>query len=141
MNRVLRLRSVFIPLLFLCITLQTATGQQTVAKETLGIDYFHQGNYEKALPVFAKLAQSYPDNAMYNYYYGVCLIKNNLFETAAKEALLNSVVDKTPSNSNFYLGIYFHALEQWQEAKDFYDRYAKVGSKQEKKISQVRLLC
>jgi len=133
MNRVLRLRTIFFPLLLLCITFENAAAQQTVAKESLGIDYFQQGNYEKALPVFAKLAQSYPDNAMYNYYYGVCLIKNNLFETAAKEALLNSVVDKTPSNSNFYLGIYFHALEQWQEAKDFYDRYAKLGSKQEKK--------
>lgn len=111
-------------------------GQQNVGKETLGIDYFQQGNFEKALPIFAKLAQSYPDNAMYNYYYGVSLIKNNIFETAAKEALLNSVVDKTPVNSNFYLAIYFHALGQWEEAKDFYDRYAKVGSKQEKKSLQ-----
>lgn len=111
-------------------------GQQTIGKETLGIDYFQQGNFEKALPIFAKLAQSYPDNAMYNYYYGVSLIKNNIFETAAKEALLNSVVDKTPVNSNFYLAIYFHALGQWEEAKGFYDRYAKVGSKQEKKSLQ-----
>ncbi len=108
-------------------------GQQTVGKETLAIDYFQQGNFEKALPIFAKLAQSYPDNAMYNYYYGVSLIKNNIFETAAKEALLNSVVDKTPANANFYLGNYFHALAQWQEAMDFYDRYEKVGTRQEKK--------
>ena len=110
-----------------------AIGQQTSGKEAFGIDYFQNGNYEKALPIFAKLAQSYPDNPMYNYYYGVSLIKNNIFETAAKEALLNSVVDKTPANANFYLANYFHALEEWQEAKDFYDRYAKVGSKQEKK--------
>jgi tetratricopeptide (TPR) repeat protein len=108
-------------------------GQQTVGKETLAIDYFQQGNFEKALPIFAKLAQSYPDNAMYNYYYGVSLIKNNIFETAAKEALLNSVVDKTPVDANFYLGNYFHALSQWQEAMDFYDRYEKAGTRQEKK--------
>ncbi len=112
---------------------QLTFGQQTIGKETLGIEYFQQGNFEKALPIFAKLAQSYPDNAMYNYYYGVSLIKNNIFETAAKEALLNSVVDKTPANSNFYLGNYFHALGEWQEAKDFYDRYSKAGTKQEKK--------
>ena len=112
---------------------QATSGQQTSGKEAFGIDYFQNGNYEKALPIFAKLAQSYPDNAMYNYYYGVTLIKNNIFETAAKEALLNAVVDKTPSNSNFYLANYFHALEQWQEAKDYYERYSKVGSKQEKK--------
>ena len=118
--------------LLIC-SFQLSFGQQTLGKETLGIDYFQQGNFEKALPVFAKLAQSYPDNAMYNYYYGVCLIKNNIFETAAKEALLNSVVDKTPVNANFYLANYFHALENWQEAKDFYDRYEKVGSKQEKR--------
>lgn len=118
------------------LLIHLAFGQQSVGKETLGIDYFQQGNFEKALPIFAKLAQSYPDNAMYNYYYGVSLIKNNLFETAAKEALLNAVVDKTPVNSNFYLAIYFHALGQWEEAKDFYDRYAKVGSKQEKKSLQ-----
>ena len=120
-------------IILLFLSIQLSFGQQTVGKETLAIDYFQQGNFEKALPIFAKLAQSYPDNAMYNYYYGVSLIKNNIFETAAKEALLNSVVDKTPVNANFYLANYFHALEQWQEAKDFYDRYEKVGTKQEKK--------
>jgi tetratricopeptide (TPR) repeat protein len=119
--------------ILLFLSFQLSFGQQTVGKEALAIDYFQKGNFEKALPIFAKLAQSYPDNAMYNYYYGVSLIKNNIFETAAKEALLNSVVDKTPVNSNFYLANYFHALEQWQEAKDFYDRYDKAGSKQEKK--------
>lgn len=118
--------------LFLLLSFHLSVGQQKIARETLAVDYFQKGDFEKALPLFAKLSQSYPDNAMYNYYYGVCLIKNNVFETAAKEALLNSVVDKTPSNSNFYLGIYFHALEQWQEAMDFYDRYKKVGTKQEK---------
>lgn len=119
-------------LLLLC-SFQIAIGQQKLGKETLGTDYFNQGDYEKALPVFAKLAQSYPDNAMYNYYYGVCLIKNNIFEMAAKEALLNSVVDKTPVNANFYLANYFHALENWQEALGFYDRYDKAGTKQEKR--------
>lgn len=126
------LHTIAVILLFFC-SFYLTFGQQTIGKETLGIDYFNQGDYEKALPVFAKLSQSYPDNAMYNYYYGVCLIKNNVFETAAKEALLNSVVDKTPANANFYLANYFHALENWQEAKDFYDRYGKVGSKQEKR--------
>ena len=133
MDKALLSRRIVVPILFIIFSIHISLGQQTVGKETLAIDYFQQGDFEKALPIFAKLAQSYPDNAMYNYYYGVSLIKNNLFETAAKEALLNSVVDKTPVNANFYLGNYFHALEQWGEAKDFYDRYDKVGSKQEKK--------
>ena len=133
MNRALLSKRILAQVIFLVFSFHLSLGQQTVGKETLAIDYFQQGNYEKALPIFAKLAQSYPDNPMYNYYYGVSLIKNDLFETAAKEALLNSVVDKTPANANFYLGNYFHALGQWQEAKDFYDRYAKTGSKQEKK--------
>jgi len=136
MNKVLIVKRFFALTVQVLLLIHLASGQQTVGKETLGIDYFQQGNYEKALPIFAKLAQSYPDNAMYNYYYGVSLIKNSVFETAAKEALLNAVVDKTPVNSNFYLAIYFHALEQWEEAKDFYDRYAKVGSKQEKRSLQ-----
>lgn len=133
MNRSLLSKSILLLIAQLFFSIQLSCGQQSVGKETLGIDYFQKGDFEKALPVFAKLAQSYPDNAMYNYYYGVCLIKNNIFETAAKEALLNSVVDNTPANANFYLGNYFHALEQWQEAKDFYDRYQKLGTKQEKK--------
>ncbi len=127
---------IFGSLVLLFFSFQLSFSQQSIGKETLGVEYFQQGNYEKALPVFAKLAQSYPDNPMYNYYYGVSLIKNNIFETAAKEALLNSVVDKTPANSNFYLANYFHALGDWQEAKDFYDRYAKAGSKQEKRSLQ-----
>src|SRR5665811_701485 len=68
---------------------------------------------------------------MYNYYYGVSLLKNNCYETATKESLLNAVVDKTPSNANFYLANYFHALENWSEAIDFYKRYN--GSMQERR--------
>ena len=105
--------------------------QVNIGNEPLAIEYFKQGNYEKALPIFTQLINKSPGNAMYNYYYGVTLLKNNQYDTATKEALLNAVVDKTPSNSNFYLGNYFHALEKWSEAMDFYKRYK--GSNQERR--------
>ena len=105
--------------------------QDISGNEPVAIAYFKAGNYAKALPIFTVLINKLPDNAMYNYYYGVCLIKNNRFDTAAKEALLNAVVDKTPQNCNFYLGNYFQAREDWGEAIDFYKRYK--GSKQERK--------
>ncbi len=105
--------------------------QEIVGNESLAIEYFNEKNYKKALPIFAQLINKSPDNAMYNYYYGVSLLKNNRFETAAKEALLNAVVDKTPSNSNFYLGNYFQALGNWSEAIDFYKRYD--GSNRERR--------
>ena len=97
--------------------------QEIIGNESLAIEYFNEKNYKKALPLFTQLINKSPNNAMYNYYYGVSLLKNNRFETAAKEALLNAAVDKTPSNANFYLGNYFHALENWSEAIDFYKRY------------------
>jgi len=105
--------------------------QQVVGNESLAIEYFKQKKYDKALPIFTQLINKSPDNAMYNYYYGVSLLKNHKFATATKEALLNAVVDKTPSNANFYLANYFHALENWSEAYDFYKRYK--GSSQERK--------
>jgi len=105
--------------------------QETPGNERLAIEYFNEKNYEKALPLFTELINKSPENAMYNYYYGVTLLKNNHYETATKEALLNAVVDKTPANVNFYLGNYFHGLENWSEALDFYKRYK--GSKQERK--------
>jgi len=105
--------------------------QETTGNESLAIEYFKDKNYEKALPIFTQLINKSPDNPMYNYYYGVSLLKNNRFDTATKEALLNAVVDKTPSNVNFYLGNYFHALENWSEAIDFYKRYS--GSNKERR--------
>ena len=108
-----------------------SSAQEETGNEHLAIEYFNSKNYEKALPLFTELINKSPDNAMYNYYYGVTLLKNNHYETATKEALLNAVVDKTPSNSNFYLGNYFHALENWSEALDFYKRYK--GSNQERR--------
>jgi tetratricopeptide (TPR) repeat protein len=104
--------------------------QEIIANESLAIEYFKERNYVKALPIFTKLINKSPENAMYNYYYGVSLLKNNSYETATKEALLNAVVDKTPSNSNFYLGNYYHALANWSEALEFYKRYK--GSDQER---------
>lgn len=123
---------VFITIVSLALLIsKTVTSQEISANETLAKEYFSEGNFEKALPIFTRLVNKSPDNAMYNYYYGVCLIKNNQFNTAAKEALLNAVVDKTPDNCNFYLGNYFQALENWQEALDFYKRYK--GSRQERR--------
>ena len=121
------------------VSLYLAFPNQTISQvlsgnETLAIEYFKEKNYEKALPLFTELINKSPDNAMYNYYYGVTLLKNNHYETATKEALLNAVVDKTPSNANFYLGNYFHALGNWNEALDFYKRYK--GSKQESRELQ-----
>ena len=116
--------------LFLSFPYQS-NSQEIIGNESLAIEYFKAGNYEKALPVFIQLIRKSPDNAMYNYYYGVSLLKNNRYGTATKEALLNAVVDKTPSNTNFYLGNYFHALENWSEAIDFYKRYK--GSNQERR--------
>ena len=107
------------------------SGQEILGNESLAIEYFKAANYEKALPLFERLYKNCPDNAMYNYYYGVTLLKNNLYDTTTKEALLNAVVDKTPSDVNFYLGNYFQALGNWSEALDFYDRYK--GSGQERK--------
>ena len=104
--------------------------QEVFGNEKLAIEYFNEKKYEKALPMFTELINKSPDNPMLNYYYGVTLLKNHHFETATKEALLNAVVDKTPSNANFYLGNYFHALGNWTEALDFYKRYK--GSKQER---------
>ena len=108
-----------------------SVSQETAGNEPLAIEYFKDGNYEKALPIFTRLINKSPTNAMYNYYYGVSLLKNNRFDTATKEALLNAAVDKTPSNSNFYLGNYFHALGNWSEALDFYKRYK--GSNRERR--------
>ncbi len=107
-----------------------SVSQELVGNEPLAIEYFKEKNYEKALPIFTQLINKAPGNAMYNYYYGVSLLKNNCYETATKESLLNAVVDKTPSNANFYLANYFHALENWSEAYDFYKRYR--GSKHER---------
>lgn len=108
-----------------------AISQEIFGNEPLAIEYFKEKDYEKALPIFTHLINKVPGNAMYNYYYGVSLLKNNCYETATKESLLNAVVDKTPSNANFYLGNYFHALENWPEAIDFYRRYK--GSKEERR--------
>ena len=108
------------------------SAQEAVGNEKLAVEYFNAKKYDKALPLFTELINNSPDNAMYNYYYGVTLLKNNHYETATKEALLNAVVDKTPLNANFYLGNYFHALGNWSEALDFYKRYK--GTKQEKRL-------
>ncbi len=127
----------FLVFSFLVVFSGTVSGQERMGNESLALEYFNQGDFEKALPLFAQLIRNNPDDAMYNYYYGVSLVKNNIFETAAKETLLNAIVDKTPVNANFYIGNYFHALENWQEALDFYERYDGMGNRQERKALQL----
>jgi hypothetical protein len=107
------------------------------------IRYFDNGEYKKAEPLFQKLLNEKPEHIMLNYYYGACRTENGHYSVADLNHLQKALDEKTPTKVNYYLGIQYHAREQWVQALKLYNKFklkASIGEQAKvdlaKKIQQ-----
>lgn len=80
---------------------------------------FSQGEYENAKPLFEKFLKSQPNNANYNFWYGVCCVKTNEPETAIKP--LRFAAQRKVANAQLYLGEAYKQLYFFDEAVKAYE--------------------
>ncbi len=96
--------------------------------EENAIAFFKEGKYARALPVFEDLVNLYPKDKKLNYYLGACLIETKNYGLRARQALLTSVGKEQPGKINYYLGIAFHAENDFLTALDYYHRFEKEAT-------------
>lgn len=109
-------RRYILAVLLLCMC-GTVFGQsQTQARK-----WFVAGEYTKAKPVFAKLVKSNPKSGSLNYWYGVCL--NETGEHRKALPYLKKAVDSDVENAFRYIGDYYLADGDYEEAIAHYDTY------------------
>ena len=109
--------------------------------EKTAISFFEEGKFGEALPLLEDLIRMYPEDKKLNYYLGASLIETKDFSSKARQALLTSVNKESPEKINYYLGIAFHAVNEFLTALDYYARFEKEAkSKTKKSLDYLNLI-
>jgi cell division septation protein DedD len=104
------------------------------SNEMLAEELFEDKEYTKALPHFKELLKLYPNEAMFQYYYGVCLTETNQFGLKTRKLLLQSAQDEEiPSNVFFYIAKNYHADNNFDTALQYYERFDDYARNKEKR--------
>lgn len=99
-----------------CLSCILFAQNQTQARK-----WFVEGEYAKAKPVFAKLVKSNPKSGSLNYWYGVCLNETGEHDKALP--YLKKAIDSEVENAYRYIGDYYLADGNYEEALEHYDIY------------------
>lgn len=127
MNKIFRLFF----LLALGLTGGTAASAQTLAQAK---EWYGEGDYEKAKPVFARFVKSYPNNGNYNLWYGVCCLKTG-DASGAVSPLEKAVKRRTPSGQ-LYLGQAYNQLYRYEEAVKTFEAYIADLAKRKRSTAE-----
>jgi hypothetical protein len=84
---------------------------------------FDAGEYEAAEIAFRQLLEDEPGNTMLNYYYAASRTENNHYSENDLNTLLGVIKDATPHRINYYLGVQYHARNNWEQALKYYNQY------------------
>ncbi|MFV0267713.1 MAG: SPOR domain-containing protein, partial [Draconibacterium sp.] len=71
------------------------------------------------------------DNLMINYYYGACRTENGHYGTNEINYLLKGSTGESPLKTDYYLGIQYQAMQQWDNALTYYLKYQKTAAQEE----------
>lgn len=116
--------------IIICLLFVSSLGAQTLAQAQ---KLYADGDYDQAMPVFAKYVKQQPSNGNYNLWYGVCLMRTG----SAKEALpyLRKALQRKATNAQLMLAQCEDALSYYEDAVDDYEAYISDLAKR-KKTSQ-----
>jgi len=101
---------------------------------------FDQGSYRSALSGFRSLMELNGNDPLYSYYVGRCLVELNEEMDEAIELLYGASRQNVPEDAVFYLGRAYHLSYNFQDARNCYESYERIASKQERKTHQVKHL-
>ncbi|MDA3878859.1 MAG: SPOR domain-containing protein [Prolixibacteraceae bacterium] len=106
---------------------------QAQSNEELAKELFADANFAEALPHFEELYKLYPHDAWIQYYYGVCLTETQQFSMNTRKILLQSAQENVPGNVFFYIAKNYHALNQFDTAAQYYERFDDYARNREKR--------
>lgn len=119
--------------------LAMAQGAEEAAKKL-----FDEGKYAEALPLFNDLLKLYPNEPLFQYYEGVCLIESDGNIDKARKLLLQANQAEVPKDCNFYIAKSYHIDNNFETALNYYDRFNEQAKRKEKKqvnFNELYLAC
>jgi tetratricopeptide (TPR) repeat protein len=102
--------------------------------------HFEKDDYGSALAGYKMLLQEDPDNAMYAYYAGICMVELNKNVDDAIELLYGASRRAVPGDVNYYLGKAYHQDYNFSEALKYYQRFQAGASRQEARDYNIKHL-
>jgi len=127
----MRISSVF----FILLVLRTGYPDQGFSAQpdqrSLAISWFNHGQFDKALPVFSALTYNYPSELLLKYYHGACLIETENYVSESEKNLILASTGEVPARVYYYLGRYYHATGNWNNAQRFYNRFKNYSTPSE----------
>ena len=101
------------------------------------IEFFHEGKFDQALPVFQKLANAYPADYLLKYFTGASLVETGNTGKEAEMYLLLAITREVPAKVFYYLGRLYHTQENWDGALRFYNRF--TNNADSKQLEELRI--
>ena len=101
--------------------------------EEKALTLFEKSEYNEAIPLYEELLRYYPNDPMFNYYWGVCQTETNVFSQKAKRSLLFASTNDVPSNVYFFIAKQYHATNDFETALSYYERFERGASRKERK--------
>ena len=124
----------YILLLLFCLTL-VGVSAQTLEEARA---FYHQGQYEKAKPIFQKLVKTQPANGNYNLWYGVCCLETGEPEVALK--YLETAVKRRVPSGQLYLAQNYNDLYRFEDAIKCYEDYISDLAKRKRPTAEAEKL-
>lgn len=95
--------------------------QAQVSNEELGIQFFQNGEYEKAAEIFASIFNKNPDSYIYSYYY-TTLLELHDYNTAEKIVKKMAKREENPLKYEVDLGFIYQKSGEEIKAQKIYDK-------------------
>jgi hypothetical protein len=115
--------------LFLGSWVISASGQDDISSRAFQL--FDEKNYIQAEPLFKSLIDDKPELLLLYYYYGACRTENQKYSEYDLIQLLNANPNEAPAKINYYLGIQYQALNNWEQAIRYYNIFKLRSSPDE----------
>ncbi|NDW11815.1 hypothetical protein D0T50_02800 [Bacteroides sp. 214] len=122
-------------LLFLLSVLVASVSAQTLDQARA---MFLRGEYGPAKPVFERFLKTAPNNANYNYWYGVCCMKTGESEKSIKH--LELAHKRKVQNAPYFLGQAYDDCYRFEEAMTVYEEYISAQTKKKQDTTQAEAL-
>lgn len=95
------------------------------------IQRFDEGKYTEAESLLSPLIIENPENLMINYYFGASRTENGHYGANEISYLLKGSTGESPLKTDYYLGIQYQAMQQWDKALSYYEKYQKTADQAE----------
>jgi hypothetical protein len=119
-------------IIFLMVLIWLQAGSQDISAVN-AMRLFDKKDYGRAEEIFRLLLEEDNDNTLLNYYYGACRTENGHFSDEDLNYLLKAGKQVTPQRIHYYMGVQYHARNEWEQALKFYNQFRISAPEEEQK--------